>query len=221
MADINIFENGWNSINSYIFGWVMSDGCLMKEGRNKTSYSIRIASNDRKIIEWLHFRLCIGNKIYKQGERGFIIKYRNKESIDFMRELGLRERKSCNATFPNVPSEYLGDFIRGYFDGNGSIILNHTKYNTYAQVSFASGSSAFLYSLKDKLANLGIDSHLYKDGRENKNCSYLRITKRSELEKLFNLMYEKSDSFSRLERKYKKYDLYLECKPKYRISKTA
>lgn len=102
--------------------------------------AVRITSNDKDIIEWLHSQLCIGNKIYKVGEKGFQVKYRNKESIEFMRDNGLKERKSLDMLLPNIPNEYFGDFLRGYFDGNGSVVLRYTQYNTYAQISFTSGS---------------------------------------------------------------------------------
>ena len=118
----------------------MSDGCLSKSGRNKNRYTVRICSNDFDIIEWLHTYMCVGNKIYKQGQNGFVIQFRNECSIKFMMDYGLKERKSLDAVFPDIPDDFLGDFIRGYFDGNGSMVLQRTRYNTYAQVSFTSGS---------------------------------------------------------------------------------
>lgn len=215
--DNDIFANGWNAENAYIFGWIMSDGCLRREGRNKSTYAVRICSNDEDIVKWLHNRLCVGNQIYKQGKNGFQIKYRNKESIEFMMNCGLTERKSLNMEFPNIPESVFGDFLRGYFDGDGSIILRTTRYNTYGQVSFTSGSVDFLQILQEKLLTYDIKSHLYNDGRPTNSSHYLRITKRSEIEKLFCLMYP-NDCSVKLERKYNKFKLYLDCKPKYNIS---
>lgn len=195
----------------------MSDGCLRKEGRNKTSYAIRIGSNDQEIIEWLHDRLCVGNKIYKQN-KNYSIKYRNIESINFMMEYGLKERKSLDMIFPNIPDEYFYDFIRGFFDGDGSIVLRKTKYNTYAQISFTCGSKDFLNALKNELSKRNIESHIYKDGRKNNNSYYLRIIKRSEIEKIFYAMYSDVRDNAMLYRKYKKFLNYLDCKPKYNIT---
>lgn len=218
--DNDIFVNGWNPENSYIFGWIMSDGCLRREGRNKTAYAVRICSNDEEIVKWLHNRLCVGNKIYKQGNNGFQIKYRNRESIEFMMNCGLTERKSLDMKFPDIPDAAFGDFLRGYFDGDGSIILRTNRYNTYGQASFTSGSIEFLQTLQEKLLEQNIESHLYRDGRATNNSFYLRATKRSEIEKLFNLMYP-NDCYARLERKYNKFRWYLDCKPKYNIAKAV
>lgn len=214
--DNNIFLNGWNRNNAYAFGWIMSDGCLQKEGRNKSAYAVRICSNDYQIIKWLHEYLCCGNKIYKQNDHGYLIKYRNKESIDFMMDNCLTERKSLNMVFPSIPNEYLGDFIRGYFDGDGSIALTNTRYNTYAQVSFTSGSVEFLNTLQEKLQEHNIRSQIYKDGRSNNNSYYLRATKRSEIEKLFSFMYNDLVNVGFLQRKYDKYLSYMRIKPKYK-----
>ena len=213
--DNNIFENGWDRNNAYTFGWVMSDGCLRKEGRNKTSYAVRICSNDRDIIEWLHNYMCVGNKIYKQNERGHLIKFRNAESIQFMMKHGLTERKSLTMQFPDLPNRYIPDFIRGYFDGDGSVILRNTEYNLYGQISFTCGSVDFLNSLKEKLLEFNIRSNIYKDGRKTNNSWYLRVIKRSEIEKLYSLMYEDLDGIGFLLRKFDKYSSLIEAKPKY------
>ena len=199
----------------------MSDGCLSKSGRNKNRYTVRICSNDFDIIEWLHTYMCVGNKIYKQGQNGFVIQFRNECSIKFMMDYGLKERKSLDAVFPDIPDDFLGDFIRGYFDGNGSMVLQRTRYNTYAQVSFTSGSKKFLDALKDRLSQHDIASHIYKDGRSTNGSYYLRIIKRSEIEKFFSLVYQGNENEAMLQRKYKKFLEYLDCKPKYKISKTA
>lgn len=199
----------------------MSDGCLRKEGRNKSAYAIRICSNDADIIEWMHNYLCVGNRIYKQGERAFQIKYRNEESIKFMMNYGFKERKSLDMRFPEIPDSVLPDFIRGYFDGDGSIILKTNQHNTYGQASFTSGSIEFLTILQEKLRFFGVESHLYKDGRATNNSYYLRVIKRSELEKLFILMYYQGYNETRLDRKYNKFKQYLDCKPKYNIVKAV
>lgn len=214
--DINIFESGWNRNGAYIFGWIMSDGCLRLEGRNKTAYAVRIATSDKDAAEWLHNYMCSGNKIYGNGTSGYIIKYRNVDAIEFMMQNSLTERKSLSMQFPDVPEEFLGDFIRGYFDGDGSIVLHHTLYNTYAQASFTSGSKDFLCELQKVLQRHGISSHLYIDGRETNSSHYLRVIKRSEIDKLFHFMYDNLSDVGFLNRKYEKYQWFEEnCQEKY------
>ena len=49
--DNDIYENGWDQTNAYIFGIIMSDGCLKYEGRNKNRLAIRIGLNDYDMIK--------------------------------------------------------------------------------------------------------------------------------------------------------------------------
>lgn len=216
MPDKNIYADGFNSVNTYIFGWIMSDGCLMREGRNKTAYAIRITSNDYDIIKWMHDTMCEDNKIYKCGI-GYQIKYRNQSAIDYLMIHELTERKSLTLKYPNIPLEFMPDFVRGIFDGNGSIILRETKHNIYSQVSITSGSLAFLKGLQQYLSYSNICSHIYSDGRANKNAHYLRITKRSELEKFYKLIYQNKNCI-KLNKKYDKYIRAMGAKPKYNIA---
>lgn len=215
--DINIFESGWNDFNAYVFGLIMSDGCLTLQGRNKTMECVWINLNDKEMIEYLHSRMCIGNKVYIQG-KNYSLKYRNSEGISFMKNFKLIQRKSSIVQFPNLPDEYIRHFIRGYFDGNGSIVVKNTKYNTYAQTSITCGSFDFLESMMYKLRAFNIKSNIYKDGRSNNGSYYLRQTKRSEVEKMFDFMYKDIDKNNMLLRKYTKYQNYINnTKLKYNI----
>lgn len=217
LVDNNIFENGWNSINAYIFGWVLSDGSLCREGRNKTAWGVRISSNDYEIMDWMHKILCVGNKLYHY-KKNYMIKYRNPDGIRFMMDNNLTERKSLTVQYPiNLPYELSRDFIRGYFDGNGSIITTTNRYNTYAQVSFTSGSPNFLVSMRNILYSFDIFSQIYKDGRDGKNAYYLRITSRIELKKFFKFIYYDINQ-PMLNRKYEKYYHFLtDTKLKYAV----
>jgi hypothetical protein len=57
--------------------------------------------------------------------------------------------------FPKIPSKYLPDFIRGFFDGDGSVFYVtyiHTKTKkprTELRSNFTAGNSKFLESLQN------------------------------------------------------------------------
>ena len=220
MKDIDIFYNGWDEFNAQFFGLIMSDGCLRKEGRNKTAWAVRLSLKDIEFIDELHKNICVGNKVQftSRGAGCATIKYRNSNSINFMIRHGLAEAKSLTLQFPkNIPDEYLNHFIRGFFDGDGSIVARTTKYNTYFQVSITSGSYDFLQILQSVLKDkYNITSQIYADGRITNKAYYLRITKHSEICKFRSMIYK--DATTYLDRKYQKFlqmDLY---KPKYKIN---
>ena len=72
---------------------------------------------------------------------------------DALISLGLYPNKSLTIRFPKVPLEYLGDFIRGYFDGDGCVYLATAKGKKRAIIIkklttiFTSGSRLFLVDL--------------------------------------------------------------------------
>lgn len=55
--------------------------------------------------------------------------------------------------FPNVPDEFVRHFIRGCWDGDGSVFVDKDSRKMYA--NFVSGSRDFLESMVGKLMNAG------------------------------------------------------------------
>ena len=213
--DNNIYKNGWDTINAYIFGIIMSDGCLSRTGRNKTAWTVRIGLNDYEMIEQLYKYMCVGSKIFQCGKQ-YTLRYRNKEAIEFLMRYGLEPRKSLTLKFPSLPREVLPSFIRGYFDGDGSIILQKTIYNTYAQVTFTCGSLEFLTELQKTLLEVfNIKSQIYDGGHLDSHAMSLRITKRSEIDKFYSVIYKDADLY--LERKYLKFQELYQYPLKYNV----
>jgi hypothetical protein len=73
--------------------------------------------------------------------------------------LGGMRCKSKKVRFPKIPFQYLADFIRGYFDGDGSVFYTtyiHTKTKrprTELRSNFTSGNPEILEDLQNILAN--------------------------------------------------------------------
>ncbi|MFQ5405560.1 MAG: LAGLIDADG family homing endonuclease [Candidatus Micrarchaeia archaeon] len=63
-------------------------------------------------------------------------------------QLGCLTRKSNRFSFPTVPSSFLKHFVRGYFDGDGSIMIN--KPNTL-KIRFVSSNEGFISALANVL----------------------------------------------------------------------
>ena len=50
-----------------------------------------------------------------------------------------------------MPNRYFRDFVRGVFDGDGSVYLYTTSSNQHAQAYIVSGSKSFLEQIKKRL----------------------------------------------------------------------
>lgn len=211
--DNSIYKNGFNKINSYIFGLILSDGCISYD-KHRNKYKLTISLIDKSVIEYIHDLWTPSKAIYEYKPNGYKKSYTvvstNKNDIDFLMKNGIMERKSCITSLcvDNVPFEFYGDFLRGLFDGDGSVYINKTISNNkiyyYINVSFTSGSLVLINELQQFLkTKFNIHSTINKDTRRNTYYLYIR-TKRG-IKSLYNLMY--SDGGICLERKKKIFNL--------------
>lgn len=169
-----------------MLGLIYADGCLINDkhsGREK----VNITSKDKDIIEAIS--KYVGSKHSIYYNRGcFSMLFCNEDSIKILKEkYGLHQRKSKDITFPNIDKEFLPDFIRGYFDGDGSIakMIVREKY-MYMRITFTSGSVLFLKQLKTILeTELKIYPHFKKDSR--RETYYLDFSKKRVNQKFWGL----------------------------------
>lgn len=205
--DRNVYKDGWDEDNSYLFGLIMSDGCLTK---NKDRNIIVIYLNDEDIVYKLHnYVECKRNVYHNKKQNGLY--YWNEDAVKFLIENELEPRKSLSLRFPNIPREYIRDFVRGFFDGDGSVVFRKTIYNTYVQVSIVCGSEEFLLSLQNVLKEENINSKIYDDKRSN--AKYLKIISINDCKKFYHYIYDEANFF--MARKKKKYDKINSIEYKY------
>jgi hypothetical protein len=150
------FFNNWSSGMAYVLGFWFADGYM----RHEKSYRIVFTSNDIDIL--LDIRKYLGSnhsfrdkKSARDESKDLIIF--SKKLYEKLIELGGQRRKSKVIVFPNVPEKFLPDFIRGYFDEDGSVFYTtymHTKIKKLRKElrsNFTSGSMKFLEQIRDIL----------------------------------------------------------------------
>ena len=146
---------------AYVLGFWFADGYM----RHEKSYRIVFCSNDYDLLLQIKRKMGSTHLIYKR-KRGSKFQWRNLQLIIYSKQIFLRlmdlggiRKKSKKIRFPQVNYKYLPDFIRGYFDGDGSVFyVNyiHTKNKKLRQElrsNFTSGSPKFLEDLQDILLN--------------------------------------------------------------------
>ena len=117
--------------------------------------------------------------------------------------LGCIPRKTNRLKFVDcVQDELMRHFIRGYFDGNGSIYMNKCKSYKYVRCSISSGSYEFLFGLSKYLEEIGIKSFITND----RNSYKLFIGGKHNCKRFADYMYKDSNIY--LDRKYEKYLSY-------------
>ena len=175
ILDESIFKNGLNKLNSYILGLIYSDGCLSYDAHSKR-YRITIALNDYELMERLRQLMTPNKKLYVSGKANYIVST-NEQDIEFIRMIGIMERKSDKIILPNIPDKFMGDFIRGVFDGDGCVYINKAirkdKQYNYVYINIASGSDIFTQQLIELFKSKNIISDRILDKRQN--CWSVRI----------------------------------------------
>ncbi len=140
---------------AYVLGFWFADGYM----RHEKSYRILFTSSDYDLIIAIKEVLRSGHSVRKtRGKKSKKDEYQfivfSKHLYFALLKLGGERRKSKTMIFPEVPTKFLPDFIRGYFDGDGSVFFTtylHSKTHrmrTELRSNFTSGSMEFLERMK-------------------------------------------------------------------------
>ncbi|RNA70605.1 hypothetical protein EBO34_05460 [Alteribacter keqinensis] len=148
----------WSPTMAYVLGFFAADGCI--SGQTQT---VSFAQNEIEILEVILDELGSNHRIVKNDETGVNILNIHSKIMkdDLMNTHGMFPAKSNSIAFPFVPDEYLSHYMRGYFDGDGSI----NKQKCY--VTFVGGSNKYMKTLEKLLIkrNLKVLIKIEGDGK--------------------------------------------------------
>lgn len=194
------FEDINTEEKAYFLGLLMADGCVM----DNNTFSLSLSSPDeyliRELISAIGYYQPIVNKSsldvkYKLknvsrydnngGNPKFNVIMHSSKICDDLKRYGIIPRKSLNVQFPkNIPEIYLRHFIRGFFDGNGTVFKNgkSTRVAIYSQ-------PLFLNSLQDALAEVGMSRNAIYT-QKNTKISFISYGKQSDIKLFYHYLYD-------------------------------
>jgi len=106
-----------NALSYYLLGAYMSDGNV-----EKNTNRIGIISKDKEWIESIRDLISPDSPLQVSNEgRTFIFRFSSKKVRDWLIKNECVPCKSLICKMPNVPKQYFRDFVRGIFDGDGSV----------------------------------------------------------------------------------------------------
>lgn len=195
---------------SYILGFFAADGSMLKNNRGACFIEFKICDLDllEKIREALRSnhkisKIISNNKKWKNIYR---LQIGSKDIFKDLEKIGFSQAKTKNLNFPTIPNEYLSDFIRGYFDGDGCISYGYYKTKGRSKkkfifsTRFTCGDERFLKTLQNHLS-LKLNGGFIV----SKERGYELVYSHKDSLALFDVMYNNIPRCIFLDRKYQKF----------------
>ena len=162
------FFKTWSPAMAYVLGVIYTDGNIMagklrnpSSGYSNTISRLTISQKEPELLEKvLNLMNCQTTLLKRQrksyggrvsGET-YYFHINNETIFEDLLKLGVVPNKSKVVTFPDIPEICVRHFIRGCWDGDGSVYMSGGKL----QASFVSGSKEFIERLNTELFLLGI-----------------------------------------------------------------
>lgn len=189
----NYFSN-WSANMSYFLGLIFADGCVNPKVK---SFGLGLVSTDDYLLDFLLKELESTNKIYKykptrkdiNASEFSSIRITNKKIYDDLCFHGVIHRKSFNdIPFPTIPKKYEIDFLRGHFDGDGSIFKTSQGYYKISIV----GTKKFMEGISKTFSNYGLPNKKVVSNSKSLNCYSLNYATKQEIINFTNLIYKSS-----------------------------
>lgn len=207
----NCNENYFEKINTnekaYWLGLLFADGYVRKRrqfnGQHKQGgiVGISLKNGDEYLLEKLIIDLGSTYKLNKQIKDDFLsykLEINISKMADDLINLGCVPNKSLKLLPPKLTDEFISHFIRGYFDGDGSI----GKYNGRLKFSLL-GTDKLLSWILNYFKNKGMKTTPKISKR--RNIYTFQVNSKYDVELIENILYTQSNDYY-LKRKKEKFN---------------
>lgn len=177
----NNYFSEQNNRMAYIMGFLAADGNISKNGNRIQS---QLSLKDKGHLEMIQSEIG-GCEVYEYESNGYKSCGWHCCSSQIKKDLavyGIIPHKTGTLSIPKVlDKQYWKDFIRGYFDGDGTICKDGTGF----RVTITSANKEILEDINSYFEENGIKpSNLYKD--HNNIC--IRFRSQASID-IYNLLY--------------------------------
>lgn len=184
-------------------------GFLGADGANcKNILELTLKESDKAHVEqFRNFISPTAPVTYRPTQKAYRVAVCSKEICDDLSRLGITPSKSLTYEFcEDVPEHLLHHYLRGYFDGDGSV---HIRKDNQAVCEII-GTESFLNQMLSKL-----DLHINKKGRHGK-AFYVRYSGNQKALVFLDKIYK--DATIYLPRKFERYQKIVQhCRPQGKL----
>ena len=221
----DIFSSIDTEFQAYLLGLYASDGNINEK---RKTFRIHVQERDSELIYLikdiiapdsrvftLTNRVCVNprdSKIYN-GSNSFGVDINSSKICNDLVALGIGYNKTYTENkIPKIEESLIRHFIRGYFDGDGTISCSYVKpdpkwkksENVRSYASFCCKTKTMLEDIQSFLNKSDIKSTLCFTNRDK---MYVLSIPKKQLQKLFKFLYDDANFY--LKRKYVKFDHYV------------
>jgi hypothetical protein len=138
---------------AYVLGFILADGCI-----DQSLQRLSIQIIDRELLVAIRDILGSTAPIRKapynplETRPCFVLNIHSVDVVANLLALGITPKKSLTCTLPPISDKLFFHFLRGYFDGDGCIVVR--KHFVGATMSMASGSPVLLEQISNRLSQL-------------------------------------------------------------------
>ena len=211
------FESVSNEIEAYILGIWLSDGCVYNN-----QLKLKLKESDKDLLTNIKNYFSNEIKITKD-KKSYSFCISSKLACENAKNFGIIPNKTFSEIHvPKIDDDLIRHFIRGYFDGDGSVFVCKRK-TPYLKLNICSPTIAILKEIQYILNKYNIDSAINIENRIGKksktpnnkisicknNMYRLYVRKKESIKNFYKFIYK--DSIIYLKRKKDIFDNFYSC----------
>lgn len=220
----NFFEKIETEVQAYLLGFYAADGNINEK---RKTFRIHLQQSDSELVYLYKDLISPDSRLFTMKER--VVKARSGQLVTAHESVGvdINSSKICNdlvnlgfgynktyidLKLPKIDSEFIRHFVRGYFDGDGTISYYyckpdpkwHKNERVRGYASICGKTKTMIEEIKTFLKRNNIKSSLCFAKRDQ---MWILTVPKSQLKKLYDLFYK--DSYFYLSRKFNKFNHYV------------
>lgn len=214
-----------NEIKAYFVGFILADGCILDKRKNgQKKLAIGLHNQDIYVLERFKKELNSSRKIseFNNGKGNYCcFSVSSNKLCDDLIKLDITPRKSLTAKFDinNIPIHLRNHFIRGLFDGDGSISYCPYKNNTIKSEIMILGTFSICNMVKNIFDSLITDRAVKRKIKQRKNIYCIRYAQKETIKKIYDYLYQ--DATFYLHRKKEKFNEIFKLDKEIRDKKSS
>lgn len=207
-VDSDFFERIDTEDKAYWLGFLVADGCIYGN-----RVILCLSSTDRGHIrkfkrdikaEYPIYESQITSKRTGRISRRSSIHITSKKLVSDLAQWGVIPRKTFKTVFPTLDEHWARHFIRGVFDGDGTITqTKHGHCDSYYGQFAIYGNREFLLKLQEFFLNLGL-KRTQIDRLRGRNSHRLKYKGTHNLRRIYRYLYSRAHIY--LDRKKRKFE---------------